>query len=82
MFCRTLRIVHLVPSDYHLFRSLKKSLMEKISQIRMPSKFTLNGFSRKMFWEKRILDLLNRWAKMIEQKVYTSFNKDLCKCIF
>jgi len=54
-------------------------LMEKISQIRMPSKFTLNGFSRKNLRHSGrkgslICSIVGlRWSN---KRVHTSFKKD------
>jgi len=60
-----------------LFKIFLINFLEKIFQIRM--KIYLEWFlaeKPKTFWEKVILDLLNRWAK-VDQKVHTLFNKDL-----
>lgn len=60
----------LAPSDYHLCRSLKQSSAEKTFEKLDCIRNHLDQFfdSREpTFWEKGILDLSARWAKVIEQ---------------
>ena len=66
----------LAPSDYHLFRSLKNYLNGKNFENLEHIKIHLNQFfsqKSKLFWEKGILDLPNRWAKVILQSGNYSF---------
>lgn len=61
----------LAPSDYYLFRSLQNSLDGKNFPNPDAMKIHLERFfaeKPKTFWEKGILDLPNRWAKVITQK--------------
>ena len=60
----------LAPSDYHLFRPLKQSLVGKIFESREDIENHLSDFFQNQdpaFWERGILDLPRRWAKVIEQ---------------
>jgi len=73
MFCRTLHIVltllHRIIISSTFFKIL---LMKKVSQIRMPSKFTLSGFCKKNLKRSgrrgSLICKSNRWTKVIEQK--------------
>ena len=60
----------LAPSDYHLFRSLQNSLDGTTFESLEAIKNHLTQYfdeKDKTFWEKGIMDLPRRWAKVIEQ---------------
>ena len=60
----------LVPSDYHLFRSLQKHLNDKTFDSNEAVKNELIQFfasKNQTFYESRIIKLTERWQKVIEQ---------------
>ena len=68
-----------VPSDYHLFRSLQNHLNEKIFDLNEAVKNDLIQFfasKNQTFYESGIMNLTERWQKVIEQ--YGQYIIDKC----